>query len=49
MDTRAPDIDWFDQLVATLFAAIAVLGLAIVVTTLVLFFPGVSTSNLPLP
>ena len=49
MDTRAHDIDWFDRFVATLFATIVVLGLAIVATTLVLFFPGASTSNIPLP
>ena len=49
MDTRTPDIGWFDRLVATLFATIVVLGLAIVATTLVLFFPGASTSNMLLP
>jgi hypothetical protein len=49
MDTRAYDIDWFDRLVAMLFATIVVLGLAIVATALVLFFPGASTSNIPLP
>jgi hypothetical protein len=49
MDTRAHDIDWFDRLVATLFATILVLGLGVVATTLVLFFPGTSTSSIPLP
>lgn len=49
MDTRAHDIDWFDRLVATLFATIVVLGLGVVVTTLVLFFPGMSTSGIPVP
>lgn len=49
METRVHDIDWFDRLVATLFATIVVLGLAVVAATLVLYFPGTSTSNIPLP
>jgi hypothetical protein len=49
MGTRVHDIDWFDRLVATLFATIVVLGLAVVAITLVLFLPGTSTSSIPLP
>lgn len=44
-----PTTDWFDQLVAILYSAVLVLGLAIVVVTLVLYFPGVNTSATPLP
>lgn len=49
METRAHDIDWFDRLVATLFATIVVLGFAVVAATLVLYFPGTSTGSIPLP
>ncbi len=49
METRAHDIDWFDRLVAALFATIVVLGFAVVAATLVLYFPGASSSSIPLP
>lgn len=49
MDSVHASPDWFDRIVAFLFATIVVLGIAVVVLAFVVYFPGTSTSNLPLP
>ena len=49
MQEQAVGYDRFERLVAVLFATIAVLGLVIVVAALVIFFPGSSGFDTPLP
>jgi hypothetical protein len=48
---QAPEarIDWFERAVAAVYSTIAVLGVAIVVLTAVLYLPGVNRGSLPLP
>ena len=49
MKPRSLETDWFDRLVAVLFATVAVLGLVTVVTTVALFLPGGNGSSIPMP
>jgi hypothetical protein len=49
MQEQAVGPDRHERLVAILFATIAVLGLVTVVAALVVFFPGSSGFDIPLP
>jgi hypothetical protein len=41
--------NWFDRLVAFLFATIVVLGIATVAVAFAVYFPGTSGLDVPLP
>ena len=49
MRPNALDTEWFDGIVAAVFATVAVLGTVAVVAALILHFPGSGGSSLPMP
>lgn len=49
MIVHTEEIDWFDRLLAVLFATVAVLGTATVIATVILYVPGTVGTGISLP
>ncbi len=49
MRVHNEEIDWFDRLLAVLFATVAVLGTITVIATVVLYLPGTVGTGIGLP
>jgi len=49
MEASGVENDASERLVAILFSTVAILGLAIVAVALIVYFPGTSGLNVPLP
>ena len=49
MDAEQAQTDWFDRMVAVLYATVVVLGIATVAIAVAMYFPGSSGVEVPLP